>query len=133
MTAELVPLAFADLGMTRAEILAYSTSMFEHMRAFLEMFFVMLFAYSIAMFVAGSQLTVTQYVLANFMYICSIVLTSFAAVANARLGYDWQLLSNITVEYGADLWVPSLIGFFQLAMIVASVWFGRRIRHTARS
>jgi hypothetical protein len=133
MAVELIPLTMTELGMTRAEILEYSTSLFEHMRSFVEMFFVMLFAYSVAMFVAGSQLTVIQYGLANFMYICSIGLASFATVANARLGYDWQNLSNIPISYSADIWVPPLLGIFQLVMVVASVWFGRHIRHAAQT
>ncbi|MEP6389408.1 MAG: hypothetical protein ABJ056_05755 [Halioglobus sp.] len=125
-TVELIPLGLPELGMTRAEmmeIIAHNTEMAHGMG---DTFYTLLFAYIIAMFIAGRLLTRTQYVIANIMYVVVMTLTVFGLFNFSRQANAWVEYAGMHNGFGDFTLVVSAL--FAI-LVILSIWFGRKVRH----
>ncbi|MEP0203365.1 MAG: hypothetical protein ABJ084_03865 [Halioglobus sp.] len=126
-TVELIPLGNPALGMTRAEMLEYSNTLGGMASGAIEVFYTVLFAYVIAMFIAGRLLTRTQYVFANIMYVVVIAM-------NVAFYYQMSLLANVWITYAglnkgfADELLMYACAVYAV-LVILSIWFGRKVRH----
>jgi uncharacterized membrane protein YfcA len=92
-------------------------------------FFTLLFAYVVAMYLAGSQLTHAQYTIVNTLYLltmATVVLGTHEAWASAHLWWAdaW--------EEPTPLWDKLRLWFNTVTMMVSvflGMWFGRKVRH----
>ena len=92
-------------------------------------FFTLLFAYIVAMYLAGSQLTKTQYSIANTLYfltMATVVAGTYELWEGANAWWDEAYSSPRLLWDDLRLW-------FATATMVVSVflamWFGQRVRH----
>ncbi|MEP5567917.1 MAG: hypothetical protein ABJN62_08790 [Halioglobus sp.] len=127
MAVKMDPLGAPELGMSRAEILEYSSSMLEASLSGTELFYTLLFAYVVAMYIAGKQLTKLQYVIANAMYLIVMSMQIFliyhtTAVQNLWIGY-----AGLVTNTGNELWMIS--GGVNAMLVLLSLWFSNKIRH----
>ena len=129
MAVDVIPLGAPELGMTRAEILDYANSMLDMYHNSNEMFYTLLFAYVVAMYLAGSQLTRMQYIIANAMYLIVIGVTTFYAYLFVTLFYHWGDYSGLGMIEGAGHFWRYVEITIKALLVVLSIWFGRRIRH----
>lgn len=127
MTIDIRPLGAPELGMTRAEMLDQATANFELFSSTSEMFFALLFAYVVAMFIAGNQLTRVQYTLANAMYL----LVTFGALSSA---FSAATIANLWLDRAgmtsAAEWLPVTSTAVRATLVAISIWFGNRVRHS---
>jgi len=92
-------------------------------------FFTLLFAYVVAMYLAGSQLTRTQYSIANILYfltMATVVVGTHESWQGALLWWDY---ADGTPRL---LWDDLRIWFNTATMVVSvflAMWFGLRVRH----
>jgi hypothetical protein len=93
-------------------------------------FYTLLFAYVVAMYLAGAQLTRGQYVIANVMYLLVMAtavlgvhetwtvflqwVDSAFASEDTTSWSDFRLVLNTTVS---------------VLLVILSIWFGRKVRH----
>ena len=131
MAIEIIPLGAPQLGMTRAEMLTAFAQYGEAGQGMMDTIITLLFAYVVAMYIAGRQLTRLQYTIANVMY---LTIMFFAIFALYRSGVDqavwleraWgekYLLSNLMQA------VPVVkLSLFSIITLL-SIWFGSKIRH----
>ena len=130
MATETIPLGAPDLGMTRAEILTYANEAAALFGSNSEMFFQLLFAYMVAMYLAGAQLTRGQYAIANITYLTvmtSQLFAGFTLFTSVRVWGDYSGLSSSAGSF-EPYWAGTVIGI-RAGLVVLSLWFGRRIRH----
>ncbi|MCP5131542.1 MAG: hypothetical protein H6985_18415 [Pseudomonadales bacterium] len=129
MAVDVVPLGVPELGMTRAEILEYANTMREMSISMGEMFYTLLFAYVVAMYLAGSQLTRMQYAIANTMYLVVMAGTVFKLYVLQSVALLWVDYSGLeNVDSSAEIWVYADAASAMI-LVALSLWFGRRIRH----
>lgn len=133
MATDVRPLGAPELGMTRAEMLDQATANFQLFSSTSEMFFALLFAYVVAIFIAGNQLTRVQYTLANAMYLLVMFGTLSSAFIAATIANTWLERAGLT---SATEWLPVSSTAVRTTLVATSIWFGNRVRHspeTARS
>ena len=111
-------------------MLEQSNAFFGMFGAETEIFYALLFAYIIAMYLAGSQLTRLQYVIANTMYLLVMANTIFACFNLLGFTFIWLEYAGLqeSTEASTD-WIPITTATLRLALVILSMWFGRRIRH----
>ncbi|MEP5570098.1 MAG: hypothetical protein ABJN62_19815, partial [Halioglobus sp.] len=126
-TVEIIPLGTPELGMTRAEMLEYGSNMSGEAVTTVDTFYTLLFAYVIAMFIAGRLLTRMQYVIANIMYLLVMAITLFTHYQLIRLTNSWIAYAGIHSAFADEfLWGTSAL---YATLVILSIWFGRKIRH----
>ena len=122
---DITPLGAPELGMTRAEILSYQIAQEELFLYSWELFLMILFAYTVAMYVAGNKLTLPQRVLANTMYtiVMSVQIYRFHTyhVAFNEWG-DYSGLGTVMVEAAIN-WLPLVMVLLGVALVTLSMWF----------
>jgi uncharacterized membrane protein len=129
MAVDVIPLGAPELGMTRAEILEYANTMREISISMGEMFYTLLFAYVVAMYLAGSQLTRMQYAIANTMYLVVMAATVFKLYVSQSVALLWGDYSGLeNADSSAEFWVYADATGATI-LVALSLWFGRRIRH----
>ena len=127
MSVDVMPLGRPELGMTRAELIDASYAAMDSFNAETELFYVLLFAYIIGMYIAGSQLTRLQYGIANAMYLLVMANTVLACWLH-------QYQNLLFLEYaGGEPFKPGLYwtAALRVVLVALSLWFGRKIRHPA--
>ena len=129
MSVDVSPLGNPALGMTRAEILDYSNAMLDVYYTSVEIFYTLLFAYVVSMYLAGNQLTRMQYTIANAMYLIVIGTVAFAGFGQLYLFYTWGDYSGLGTLDGAGSWWVYVDAVTKAVLVILSIWFGRRIRH----
>ena len=94
-------------------------------------FFTLLFAYVVAMYLAGYQLTKTQYTIANCLYL----LTMATVVIGTHDSWEGALLWwEEASEVPRPLWDGLRLWSSTATMVVSvclAMWFGRKVRHPA--
>lgn len=121
------PLGAPELGMTRAEMLEYSSGITEMAISIGETFYTLLFAYVVAMFIAGRLLTRTQYVIATFMYVVVMSLNLFIRYNLSALDQVWSQYAGMQNVF-AGMFNTGLLAV-GATLVILSIWFGRKIRH----
>ena len=129
MAVDVIPLGLPELGMTRAEILEHSNTMLDIYYNSAELFYTLLFAYVVSMYLAGSQLSRMQYIIANAMYLIVIGTTAFAGFGLLNLFYVWGDYAGLNKMAGAGSQWVHIDVVTKVVLITLSIWFGRRIRH----
>lgn len=129
MSVDVIPLGNPELGMSRAEILDYANTMLEFFFSSVELFYTVLFAYVIAMYLAGSQLTKVQYVIANIMYLMVVGFTVFSKAVLLSGFYAGANASGLEVMSAGGNWWLYQVVITDSLLIGLSIWFGRRVRH----
>ena len=110
MAVDIIPLGAPDLGMTRAEILSQSNDLMALFSSSSEMFFQFLFAYMIAMYLAGSQLTRGQYAIANVTYLIVMASVLFAGYTLFDTSRAWGDYSGLRPSVGKfDPYYPAAV------------------------
>ncbi|MEP4485542.1 MAG: hypothetical protein ABJ013_07940 [Halioglobus sp.] len=127
MAVELIPLGKPELGMTRAEMLEHGSALAELASSGIDTFYTLLFAYIIAMYIAGRQLTTTQYVIANIMYLAVMATTIFFVVSSLIGDFSWSEFAGLSNGNSREFYLGVGGGFAML--VILSIWFGRKIRH----
>ena len=131
MAVEVIPLGRPELDMTRAEMLAVSDASLEQCIALYGIFFSLLFAYVVAMYLAGSQLTRIQYSIANTLFL----LTMLTVILGVYETWESSLLwADFAFEGPRYIWNDLRLWFNTATMVVSvflAMWFGRRVRHPA--
>lgn len=131
MAVDLIPLANPELGMTRAELIATADASMSHSIELYSIFFTLVFAYVVAMYLAGSQLTRTQYSIANTLFLLTMV-TVVLGVYETWEGYNaWY---DRAFDAPRPLWADIRIWLATGTMVVSAslaMWFGRKVRHPA--
>ena len=92
-------------------------------------FFTLLFAYVVAMYLAGSQLTRTQYSIANILYFLTMTTVVLGTHGSWQDAYLWWEAVDGTPS---SLWSELRLWFNTATMLVSvflAMWFGRRVRH----
>ena len=125
MLVDIKPLGSPELGMTRAELVDASYAALESFNAETELFYVLLFAYMVAMYIAGSQLTRVQYAIANTMYLLVMANTVLATFFYHLDSSYW----NKAAGYPQDDWPLYWTAALRVILIGLSIWFGRKVRH----
>ena len=127
VAVEITPLGAPELGMTRAEMLDYSSFLIEMSAGITDTYYTLLFAYVIAMYMAGRQLTRAQYAVANVMYLIVMSVTIVSILGSFLLSGEWGDYAGTTSA------IPNAVFFgitgVQVILVILSVWFGKKIRH----
>ncbi|MEP6389406.1 MAG: hypothetical protein ABJ056_05745 [Halioglobus sp.] len=126
-TVEILPLGAPHLGMTRAEMLEYAASNVDQAISLGDTFYTLLFAYVIAMFIAGRLLTRTQYVIANIMYVAVMTMTVFGFYSAYTTQNHWGANAGLNNTIGSEI-VMGTCALFAI-LVILSIWFGRKVRH----
>ena len=127
MSVDAIPLGRPELGMTRAELIDVAYSAQESFNAETELFYVLLFAYMVAMYIAGSQLTRLQYAIANTMYLLVMANTVLACYLHHSDFLNFMEYAGSNILKGGLYWTTAL----RVVLIGLSIWFGRKVRHPA--
>jgi hypothetical protein len=130
MAIEIIPLGAPQLGMTRAEMLTAFAQYGEAGQGIMDTVITLLFAYVVAMYIAGRQLTRLQYTIANVMYLTIMFSALFGLY---RSGVDQALwLERAWGEYSLSNLVQAVpvvkLSLFSIVTLL-SIWFGSKIRH----
>ncbi len=129
MAVDVTPLGNPNLGMTRAEILEYANANLSMAQSSNEMFYTLLFAYVVAMYLAGGQLTRMQYFIVNLMYVIVVGTTAMGSYLFSSAFYIWGEYSGLRAVDGGGWWWVYQAALVDAVLIGLSIWFGRRIRH----
>jgi hypothetical protein len=123
-------LGAAELGMTRMNMIEIARSYAGSFWSSLETYITLIFAYVVAMFVAGSKLRRKQYIVLTTTYSIVSLLVLLAVVGYSFLAIKWLNYSGVS-GLGSDL--PASIRLISLMillfMLVISIWFGWSIRN----
>jgi hypothetical protein len=123
-------LGAAELGMTRMNIIEVQRSYSSSFWSSLETYITLIFAYVVAMFVAGSKLRRKQYIVLTSTYSLISLLVLLVILSYASLAIKWQNysgLSYVLADYPAT--TISIEAMTLLSMLVISIWFGWSIRN----
>lgn len=127
MAVEILPLGTPEWGMTRAELLDLAFVNVELSSSAVDTFITLLFAYVVAMFVAGRQLTRAQYLIGNSLYILCAGTTIFSVGDYLIRANMYVRAAGIEPDRVDDLYL-FIVGFYFM-LVLFSIWFGRKIRH----
>ena len=127
MSVDVIPLGRPELGMTRAELMDATFAALESYNAETELFYVLLFAYMVAMYIAGSQLTRLQYGITNTMYLLVMANTVWAAFLFHEMSMSFAVAAGAQPFKASIYWTAAL----RVVLVALSLWFGRKIRHPA--
>ena len=115
--------------MTEAELWETGYASLSICIALYGIFFTLLFAYVVAMYLAGSQLTKTQYTIANSLYL----LTMATVVLGTHESWEgalqwWDEASDMPRPLWNDLrlWLNTAT---MLVSVFLAMWFGRKVRY----
>jgi hypothetical protein len=130
MAIEIIPLGAPQVGMTRAEMLTAFAQYGEAGQGIMDTVITLLFAYVVAMYIAGRQLTRLQYTIANVMYLTIMFSAIFGLY---RSGVDQALwMERAWGEYSLSNLVQAVpvvkMSLFSIVTLL-SIWFGSKIRH----
>jgi hypothetical protein len=130
MAIEIIPLGAPQVGMTRAEMLTAFAQYGEAGQGIMDTVITLLFAYVVAMYIAGRQLTRLQYTIANVMYLTIMFSAIFGLY---RSGVDQALwMERAWGEYSLSNLVQVVpvvkLSLFSIVTLL-SIWFGSKIRH----
>ena len=128
MAVDVIPLGVPELGMTRAELISASFGALESYNAETELFYVLLFAYMVAMYIAGSQLTRLQYAIANSMYLLVMANTIYAAWQFHYVSVELAQAAYAQVRDSME-WSIYWTAALRITLVTLSLWFGRKVRH----
>jgi hypothetical protein len=123
-------LGAAELGMTRMNIIEVQRSYSGSFWSSLETYITLIFAYVVAMFVAGSKLRRKQYIVLTSTYSLISLLVLLVILSYASLAIKWQNysgLSYVLADYPAT--TISIEAMTLFSMLVISIWFGWSIRN----
>jgi hypothetical protein len=123
-------LGAAELGMTRMNIIEVQRSYSSSFWSSLETYITLIFAYVVAMFVAGSKLRRKQYIVLTSTYSLISLLVLLVILSYASLAIKWQNysgLSYVLADYPAT--TISIEAMTLFSMLVISIWFGWSIRN----
>ena len=115
--------------MTEAELWEMGYASLSICIALYGIFFTLLFAYVVAMYLAGYRLTKAQYTIANTLYLltmATVVIGTHEAWGGTLLWWDEA------AEEARPLWNDLRLWFNTATMLVSvflSIWFGRKVRH----
>ena len=122
---DIIPLGAPELGMTRAEILSYQIAQEELFLYSWELFLMILFAYTVAMYVAGTKLTRPQRILANTMYIMVMTVQIYRFHTYHVAFNNWGDYSGLgsVMDEAALNWLPLVSVLLGVALVTLSMWF----------
>ena len=130
MAVDTIPLGWPELGMTRAEILVHVNSLHGHYANANEMFYTLLFAYVVAMYLAGSQLTRAQYTIVNVMYLVVMAGTVTSAFGYYAVAVNWLPHTGLERVSAISVYMPIMFVMVSSLLVFLSIWFGRKVRHS---
>lgn len=123
-------LGAAELGMTRMNIIEVQRSYSSSFWSSLETYITLIFAYVVAMFVAGSKLRRKQYIVLTSTYSLISLLVLLVILSYVSLAIKWQNysgLSYVLADYPATSIL--IVAMTLFSMLVISIWFGWSIRN----
>jgi hypothetical protein len=129
MAVDLMPLGEPELGMTRAELIAAANESMSHSIELYSIFFTLVFAYIVAMYLAGSQLTRTQYSIANTLFLLTMVTVVLGVYETWETFNNWY---DSAFDAPRPLWADVRNWLATVTMVVSvclAMWFGRKVRH----
>jgi len=129
MAVDVIPLGRPDLGMTRAEMIDVSWMSMDTAMEMYGIFFTLLFGYVVAMYLAGSRLTRSQYVIANTLFLLTMVSVILGTHEAYAIFLYWQ---KAAWEGPLGLWALGRMWFATATNVIAvvlAIWFGTRVRH----
>jgi hypothetical protein len=123
-------LGAAELGMTRMNIIEVQRSYSGTYWSSLETYITLIFAYVVAMFIAGNKLRRKQYIVLTSTYSLISLLVLLVILSYVSLAIKWQNysgLSYVLADYPATSIL--IVAMTLFSMLVISIWFGWFIRN----
>jgi hypothetical protein len=118
----------AELGMTRMNMIEIARSYSDSFWGSLETYIVVIFAYVVAMFIAGIRLRRMEYITLTTTYSLFAVFVCLATVNYASLSLKWLSYSGLK-GVGSGYPIATTMGVILLSILVISIWFGWSIRN----
>jgi surface polysaccharide O-acyltransferase-like enzyme len=123
-------LGAAELGMTRMNIIEVQRSYSGTYWSSLETYITLIFAYVVAMFIAGNKLRRKQYIVLTSTYSLISLFVLLVILSYVSLAIKWQNysgLSYVLADYPATSIL--IVAMTLFSMLVISIWFGWSIRN----
>jgi hypothetical protein len=123
-------LGAAELGMTRMNIIEVQRSYSGTYWSSLETYITLIFAYVVAMFIAGNKLRRKQYIVLTSTYSLISLFVLLVILSYVSLAIKWQNysgLSYVLADYPATSIL--IVAMTLFSMLVISIWFGWFIRN----
>ena len=125
-------MADTELSMNQGELMEAAYASLDISIGMSDTFYTILFAYIVAMYLAGAKLERPLYVIANVMYLL-VMATTITGIHQTWFGFEGWM---------EDAWGPRLFldavrvwantGVSAL-LVVLSMWFGFKVRNSARA